>query len=125
MKAKTIPVDVKEQVEKIVRRFNETELKELGCSYETRYQRSYLYLDRMEPPGRSPVCRLKYNGKMNDWEFAIYKYSSDRYDRDEWLFPGIGCVDGTIEGAMKADLEAYPVSLQGGFDLLSAKRWKV
>jgi hypothetical protein len=45
---------------------------------------------------------------MDDWEFAIYKYSSERYDPDEWFFPGVGLVDGTIEGAMKAGLEAYP-----------------
>jgi putative transposase len=42
------------------------------------------------------------------WEFAIYKYSDERYDADEWLFPGAGYVDGTLEGAMRAGLEAYP-----------------
>jgi hypothetical protein len=45
---------------------------------------------------------------MDTWEFAIYKYSDERYDPDEWMFPGAGDVDGTIEGAMKAVLEAYP-----------------
>lgn len=45
---------------------------------------------------------------MDNWEFAIYKYSKDRYDPDEWMFPGSGHVDGTVEGAMKAGIEAYP-----------------
>ncbi len=45
---------------------------------------------------------------MKQWEFAIYKYSDGRYDPDEWFFPGSGEVDGTIEGAMQAGLQAYP-----------------
>jgi hypothetical protein len=44
---------------------------------------------------------------MEDWSFAIYKYSDERYDEEEWFFPGSEHVDGTIEGAMKAGLEAY------------------
>jgi len=46
---------------------------------------------------------------MNNWEFAIFKWSSERYDPDEWIFPGLEYVDGTIEGAMMAGLYAYPV----------------
>ena len=45
---------------------------------------------------------------MDNWEFAIYKYSDSRYDPEEWMFPGMGEVDGTIEGAMRAGLLAYP-----------------
>lgn len=32
----------------------------------------------------------------------------NRYDPNEWFFPGSGYLDGTVEGAMKAGLEAYP-----------------
>jgi len=46
---------------------------------------------------------------MDAWEFAIFKWSSERYDPEEWMFPGSEWVDGTIEGAMKAGLQAYPV----------------
>jgi hypothetical protein len=52
--------------------------------------------------------RLTYTGDPASWEFAIYKYSDERYDAAEWLFPGSEHVDGTIEGALKAGLEAYP-----------------
>lgn len=45
---------------------------------------------------------------MNNWEFAIYKYSDERYDPEEWFFSGAGQADGTIEGAMRAGLQAYP-----------------
>jgi hypothetical protein len=44
---------------------------------------------------------------MDKWEFAIFKYSAETYDPGEWFFPGSQHVDGTIEGAMKAGLEAY------------------
>ena len=105
MAGKRIPKEVKKQVEDIVQRFN----KKSNCSYVARYRGNYLYLDRENDFGKAtPVCRLQYTGGMNDWDFAIYKYSSERYDPDEWFFPGADCVDGTIEGAMKAGLEAYP-----------------
>jgi hypothetical protein len=52
---------------------------------------------------------LKIYGKMDDWDFAIFRWSSETYDPEEWMFPGSELVDGTIEGAMLAGLEAYPV----------------
>jgi hypothetical protein len=45
---------------------------------------------------------------MNDWAFAIFKYSDERYAPDEWMFPGDEELDGTITGAMRAGLRAYP-----------------
>jgi len=44
---------------------------------------------------------------MNEWQFAIFKWSTEKYDPNEWMFPGSGLADGTVEGAMKAGLEAY------------------
>ena len=54
------------------------------------------------------ICRLRYTGCFEKWEFAIFKYSSMTYDSHEWMFPGSQFIDGTIEGAMKAGMEAYP-----------------
>jgi hypothetical protein len=51
---------------------------------------------------------LEYTGDIKKWDFAIFKYSDERYDPEEWFFPGAGHIDGTIEGAMRAGLEAYP-----------------
>ncbi len=45
---------------------------------------------------------------MDNWEFAIFKWSTETYDSDEWMFPGSGEIDGTVEGAMMAGLQAYP-----------------
>lgn len=108
MAKKSIPYDVKKEVGEIIDRFNEEVLGESYCFYVPRWKGSYLYLDRDDgamAPG--PICRLRYTGDMNNWEFAIYKYSSGRYDPDEWFFPGEECVDGTIEGALKAGMKAY------------------
>ncbi len=107
-KGKGIPDEVIYDVEKIIDNFNEQMVDSEECYYVPRYKGKYLYLDRMEYGKLGPICRLKYNGKMDDWDFEIYKFSSDQYDPEEWFFPGVDEVDGTIEGAMKAGLEAYP-----------------
>lgn len=108
MAVKSIPNEIKQQVEDIVKQFNETEIQDPNCFYIPRYRGKFLYLDREDYGRISQVCRLEYTGDMNEWYFAIYKYSSARYDESEWFFPGSGHVDGSIEGAMKAGLEAYP-----------------
>lgn len=108
MAKQAIPDEVRAQVLEIVEAFNKSEPQVKKCPYVARFQGSYLYLDHQERGGQSPVCRLKYTGKLDDWDFAIYKYSKEHYNPDEWLFPGGEHVDGTIEGAMRAGLEAYP-----------------
>jgi hypothetical protein len=108
MSKDSIPESVKEKVDAIVNNFNKKVIKDRNCYYTTRYKGNWLYLDRVEYGKRGPICRLKYTGDMDKWEFAIYKYSDERYDPDEWFFPGAGHVDGTIEGALKAGLAAYP-----------------
>ncbi len=54
------------------------------------------------------ICRLEYRKRKPHWIIAIYKYSTDRYDPEECFFFGSDLVDGTIEGALKARMEAYP-----------------
>lgn len=107
MAAKTIPNDVKEKVRGVVDRFNERELGEWPIAYSARFRGRYLYLDRDDGAGPGPICRLAYTGDMGKWEFAIYKYSTDRYDPDECWFPGEDEVDGTVEGALRAGMQAY------------------
>ena len=104
-----IPPEVKNQVDEIVANFNQTELKNQPYRwFSTRYRGQYLYLDSPKTYRTWPVCRLTYTGNMGGWEFAIYKYSNERFAPDEWFFPGAEHIDGTIEGAMQAGLEAYP-----------------
>ncbi len=108
MSSAKIPQEVRQQVEKIIDQFNRQVLKDPNYFYSARYRGSYLYTDRHDYGVAGPICRLKYTGDMDNWEFAIFKWSDERYDPDEWFFPGVGFVDGTIEGALKAGLEAYP-----------------
>lgn len=108
MSRKPIPEQIKRAVQELIADFNRQVLKDPHSYYVARYRGQYLYLDRFDYGRVGPICRLTYTGAMDKWEFAIYKYSDERYDPDEWLFPGSGHIDGTIAGAMKAGLEAYP-----------------
>src|SRR5918996_2157299 len=101
----SIPDDIKSQVDAIVATFNTRVIRDPNRYYCTRYRGNHLYLDRLDYGMVKARCRLTYTGPMDNWEFAIYKYSDERYDPDEWMFPGAGHIDGTIEGAMKAGLE--------------------
>ena len=96
--------EVKDKVLSIVKKFNSIN----KTDYECKFRGEFLYLGRSDKYGGfGPVSRLKYSNKINDWDFAIYKYSSEGYD-DREFFPGIEFLDGTIEGALKAGMSAYP-----------------
>ena len=105
-----IPANIKSQVEELVSDFNAKN----HTNYVVRFKGEYVYFDRISM--REPVFRLKFAGTMDNWEFAIYKYSTNSYDPDEWFFPGAELANGTIEGAMKAGLEAYPVHENEGLE---------
>lgn len=102
-----IPETIRQQVEEIVANFNKTELNN-RVFYIARFQGKRLYLDRSTYGRVGPICRLTYNGTLDNWDFAIYKYSDEVYDAKEWFFPGSEHVNGTVVGAMRAGLSAYP-----------------
>lgn len=129
---KAIPDDIREQVVARVDAFNKAhvrasesssisrllqamgvQLQKEGAqpagSYVPHFKGSFLYLDRIGFGGRpSEICRLRWTGSMEGWEFAIYRHSRNIYDPEEWFFPGAEEVDGTVEGAMRAGMKAYP-----------------
>jgi hypothetical protein len=108
MSSKSIPQEVKKQVDQIVEEFNQRVISNPNIYYLTRYRGRFLYLERFNYGRSGPICRLEYTGSLDNWDFAIFKYSNERYDPEDWFFPGAGQVDGTVAGAMKAGLEAYP-----------------
>ncbi len=59
-------------------------------------------------PKLSPTLRLKYNGKIDNWGFAIFKWSSESYTTDYFFIPDGEYVNGTIAGALQAAITAYP-----------------
>ena len=96
-----IPDAIKTKVADRITAFNREVLQDPNLSYQPRYQGAFLYLDR---------CAFGQVGHVCDhWEFAVYKYSDERYAPDEWLFPGAEHLDGTIEGALRAGMAAYPL----------------
>lgn len=108
MSSKNIPSEIKKQVDKKVAAFNQNVIRNPNIYYLTRYRGRFLYLERFNYGRSGPICRLEYTGSIDNWDFAIFKYSDERYDPEEWFFTGANHVDGTVEGAMKAGLEAYP-----------------
>src|SRR2546422_173674 len=50
----------------------------------------------------SPLCRLGYRGELEICDFAIYKYSSNRYSDDEFGFLSFGKVAELVRDALSA-----------------------
>lgn len=107
MAAKGIPAEIKQQAQEEIDKFNRRVFGDKPIRYLARFKGMFLYIDREELGKPGPICRLKYTGTMDDWDFAIYKYSDGNYDAEEWMFPGSEQIDGTIEGALQAGLDAY------------------
>jgi hypothetical protein len=120
MKTK-IPLEDQEKAIKIISDFNKATFgMKSGIEYYADFKGDFLYLNRKEGKTDGPICRLKYTGKFTDWNFAIFKWSSERYDPNEFLFPGSEHINGTIEGALKASQKAYPPNRSpSGSDILS------
>ena len=62
----------------------------------------------MQDVTETKIGRLTYNGKMDNWDFAVFRYSREKYYPDERMFPGSECLDGTITGALEAGEHLYP-----------------
>ena len=119
--AKTkIPEEIKEKANKIIADFNEKVYKKKsGVEYYAAFKGDFLYLNRKEGRRDGPIARLKYNGILDNWDFAIFKWSSETYDPDAFYFPGEKYLNGTIEGALKAGNEAYPPSWEPTLEEMS------
>ena len=88
MKTKSIPNEVRQKAEQIIDAFNQKTFGTDDCFYQVRFRGKYLYVDRSDFGRLGPICRLTYTGRMDHWEFAIFKWSREKYDPEEWLFPG-------------------------------------
>lgn len=105
-----IPMDVQEQLVNRVMNFNKNELAKNPCKYCVEVRGKFIYLVRRTIDGSfEKIGRLTYNGDIENMDFAIFRYSIEKYDAACDYFDGIEQIDGTIEGAMRAGLEAYPI----------------
>ncbi len=103
-----IPSNVEVQLLDKVNEFNKNNLSKSVYNYTLMMRGRYIYLlFFLSDNSIEKVGRLTYDGNINEMDFAIYKYSSEKYDQDDFMFPGSNYLDGTIEGAMKAGISAY------------------
>ena len=93
-----IPKEIQQEVAGIIEAFNNRQFRGRTdtVAYYAEMQGKFLYLNRKEYGKISPVARLTFTGDMEEWEFAIFKWSREQYDPDEWMFPGFNLFDGTI-----------------------------
>jgi len=103
-----IPMVIQEEIKERVKVFNEKKLLKSACKYYPDIKGKFIHLMSISPDGSlEKICRLTYNGDLEKMAFAIFKYSTEQYSPSEFCFPGSECVDGTLEGAMKAGIKAY------------------
>lgn len=98
---------VKEEVERIVERFNKEHLSGQGRAYVARFRGNYLYFDRSD---FGNVGRYAVSNTPAKWMIGSLSYTKSpgmHISSDEFFFPGEENLDGAIEGAMKCGLEAY------------------
>jgi hypothetical protein len=127
----SVPTEIQVQVKASVEKYNQSH----STQYKVSFRGKYCYLSRLDnrnnkanamllalkrmgvsadklinnaPAVETQIGRLEWTGDIGKWGFAVYKYSRDSYDPDEWMFPGSKLLDGTIEGAMRAGHEIYP-----------------
>ncbi|HOP47566.1 MAG TPA: hypothetical protein PK874_07885 [Desulfobacteraceae bacterium] len=103
-----IPKEIKQKINDIIGLFNKDELKNSEFQIVSELRGIFLYIDIQEAQDSlTHLCRLKFTGDMENWEFAVYRHSRDNYDSDVCLFPGNSYLDGSIIGAIKAGMVAY------------------
>ena len=72
---------------------------------DVRYRAGFAYLDGRLPGGEVlKLCRLRFNGVMHTWGFAIYLASSDKYEDN--ILPS-GLPFGSPEEAMDCACGLY------------------
>ncbi len=109
MGKKKIPADIIEQAIREIEKYNAANYSPgSGTAYKAYAKGDYLYVDRKEHGRDTKMFRLLFCGKIDNWDFEIFKWSSERYSDDTFFMPGEEFLDGTVTGAMKAADELYP-----------------
>lgn len=89
-KPNTIPPQALEHLRRELRSFNDSLL-------EASVRGRFCYVSY----SGGPLCRLGYRGELEEWDFAIYKYSTQRYGELE-LAPTYDTVRECIDRALHA-----------------------
>ncbi len=81
--------------------------KEIGTKFEVSIKGRFVYIFVLDDDVETKLGRLEYHGRPDNWSFAMFKYSSERYHPDELMYPGFFELDGTVEGGLKASVQLY------------------
>ena len=104
-KRKPIPTEVQAEANQAVHRFD----KAHKTLHNLEFKGGYAYLKRVEEDQTfTKIGRLTYLEQTDEWDFTVFKYSTERYDPSEFNYPGRFHLDGTIEGVLWAGLDIYP-----------------
>ena len=118
--AKSTAIKLSEEQKELLSQRVETFNKTNKTNYQVSFKGKFCYISRVDKKqlfwglfggGSSEethIGRLAYSDNIESMEFAVYKYSRESYDANEFFFPGAGKLDGTIEGALRAGFEIYP-----------------
>ena len=105
-----IPLEIQKEINKKIDVFNKKYMSKSNYKYCAIIKGKFIYLMwQYEVAGEQKfdkISRLTYDGNLNDMDFAIFRYSREKYDATA-MFPGDNYINGTLEGAMKAGLKAY------------------
>jgi hypothetical protein len=104
-----IPAEIIEKANLEIGKYNAAHYaSDSGIAYRAYAKGNYLYVDRNEYGQDVKTFRLLFNGKIDNWDFEIFKWSSEKYTDDTFGMPGEQYLNGTISGAMKAADKLYP-----------------
>ncbi len=103
-----LPPEALADLETHLAAFNRKKLKGANPPFFATVKGKFVFVSReMLPRQFDPMFRLEWHGAVDDWDFAIYRYSDEAYDHFA-DFPGRELLDGTVAGALKAVHKAYP-----------------
>jgi hypothetical protein len=106
---RNIPAEIIEKANLEIEKYNAAHYaSDSGIAYRAYAKGNYLYVDRNEYGQDVKTFRLLFNGKIDNWDFEIFKWSSEKYTDDTFGMPGEQYLNGTISGAMKAADKLYP-----------------
>jgi hypothetical protein len=109
MKDYTVPIVIQSELGDRANDFCQKKLPGAKYKYCPDARGKFIYLVKISSNGSfQRLGRLTYEGDSENMEFAIFKFNSGKYDPKERWFPGSQHLNGTIEGALKALIEAYP-----------------
>lgn len=103
-----IPINIQCDLQIKADIFQKNHLPKVSWRFIADARGKFIYLRRlMNDMSCQNLGRLTYSGNIENMPFAIFKYRTEKYD-SKADFSGAHHLDGTLEGALKAILEAYP-----------------